>query len=94
MLEFEWDEAKAQRNVARHGVAFSFAAKAFKDPLAVDGIDDSMDYGEQRCWMIGFADAVLLTIVYTERHGRIRLISARRATRAEHGRYSSENGHG
>jgi uncharacterized DUF497 family protein len=51
-----------------------------------------MNHGKQRYWMIGFADAVLLTIVYTERPGRIRLISARRATRVEHGRYASENG--
>jgi uncharacterized protein len=92
MLVFEWDEAKARQNLAKHGVAFPFAATAFTDPLAVEGIDDSMNHGEQRYWMIGFADAVLLTIVYTERPGRIRLISARRATRVEHGRYASENG--
>jgi uncharacterized protein len=91
MLDFEWDEAKARRNLARHGVAFPFAAKAFTDPLAVEGVDDSMDYDEQRIWMIGLADAVLLTVVYTERHERIRLISARRATRVEHEQYRREN---
>jgi uncharacterized protein len=93
MLAFEWDEAKARQNLAKHGVGFPFAARAFSDSRAVEGIDDTMHDGEQRYWMIGFADAVLLTIVYTERLGRIRLISARRATRVEYGQYASENGH-
>jgi uncharacterized protein len=91
MLTFEWDEAKARRNLATHGVAFPFAAKAFTDPCAVEGVDDSMDYNEQRYRMIDFADAVLLTVVYTERLERIRLISARKATRVEHEQYRREN---
>jgi uncharacterized protein len=91
MLVFEWDEAKARRNLAKHGVAFAFAAKAFSDSLAVEGIDDSMTYGEHRFWMIGFADTMLLTVVYTEQPGRIRLISARQATRGEHEQYRREN---
>ena len=45
---FQWDDAKAIANVERHGVTFEAARGAFKDPFALDWLDESEDYGEER----------------------------------------------
>ena len=70
-----------------HGVSFAFAMHAFKDPFAVERIDDRRDYGEERVILIGRVLDTVLFVVYTEREERIRLISARRATREEYTDY-------
>jgi len=90
-LEFEWDDAKATENYARHGVSFELAKKVFNDPFAVERIDDRRDYGEERYIIIGLADREILFVAYTEREERIRLISARRATRYEQDDYFRHN---
>jgi uncharacterized protein len=92
MIEFEWDDAKAADNLRKHGVSFEFAAKAFRDPFGIEWIDDREDYGEVRTILLGTADGSILVVVYTERESRIRLISARRATKNEQDRYYRENG--
>jgi uncharacterized DUF497 family protein len=92
MIEFEWDEAKADDNLRKHGVSFEFAATAFRDPFGIEWIDDREAYGEVRTIPLGMADGTVLVVVYTERESRIRLISARRATRYEQDRYYRENG--
>jgi uncharacterized DUF497 family protein len=90
-MEFEWDDAKAARNQRQHGVGFVRPAKAFLDPFAVEWIDDRQDYGEERIILLGVAEGRLLTIVYTQRSPRIRLISARAATKHEQDIYFREN---
>ena len=92
MIEFEWDNAKARDNVRKHGVSFAFAAKAFRDPFGIEWIDDREDYGEVRTILLGMADGTILVVVYTQRETRIRLISARRATKNEQDTYYRENG--
>jgi uncharacterized DUF497 family protein len=92
--EFEWDEAKARRNYARHGVTFDSARKAFDDPFMVEILDEREDYGEQRVLLIGMAEGQLLSVIYTERKGRFRLISARRATKHEQDHYFTQNSQG
>ena len=47
-LEFEWDAAKARVNARSHGVTFELAKSVFKDPLAIELLDDREDYGERR----------------------------------------------
>ena len=47
-LAFEWDAAKAARNHTKHGVRFETARRAFRDPFAVEWLDDRFDYGEER----------------------------------------------
>lgn len=89
---FEWDDAKAAENYAKHGVDFETARQVFRDPFAVEQIDDRENYGEDRFVLIGMADGVLLVVVHTERDGRSRLISARHATRHEHDEYFAQNG--
>jgi len=88
---FEWDETKAAENYAKHGVSFETATKVFRDPFAIERLDDREDYGEERFILIGTAEAVVLTVVYTERDGRIRIISARRATKHEQDDYFVES---
>lgn len=84
-LQFEWDKQKAQKNLASHGVSFEEAATAFYDPLAQDLPDDEHSTpDEERSILIGISDeGHLLHVCFTVRHDRIRIISARRATRHE-----------
>lgn len=88
---FEWDKAKAAENYAKHGVSFETAMKVFKDAFAVERSDDRGDYDEERSILIGTAEGALLTVIYTERHGSIRIISARRATKHEQDDYFIAN---
>lgn len=88
---FEWDSAKAAANWHRHGVTFAQAMKAFEDPRSIEHFDDRQDYGEERINLIGASEGTLLHVTYTERDGRIRLISARRTVRHEQDRYYREN---
>ena len=80
---FEWDGAKAAANWRDHDVAFEQAIEAFRDPFAVETIDDRQDYGEERINLLGMSDSVILHVTYTERGNRIRIISAPRADRHE-----------
>lgn len=81
-VEFEWDGNKAQSNFEKHGVTFAEAAEVFLDPFYQTG--DASNNDEQRDFIIGYSLAErLLLIVYVERRERIRIISARVATRAE-----------
>ena len=89
--DFEWDEAKAAENYAKHGVSFEIAKLVFNDPFAVERLDDREDYGEDRFILIGLAEGAVLTVVYAERSGRIRIISARQATKQEQDDYFVEN---
>jgi uncharacterized DUF497 family protein len=84
-LDFEWDDAKAAVNRRKHGVSFQEAAAAWLDPNAIDQFDRGHSADEERWARIGMSDRPrLLLVVYTERHGdTIRIISARKANRAE-----------
>jgi uncharacterized DUF497 family protein len=91
-VEFEWHDAKAEANMQAHGVSFDLAKTVFKDPLAVERLDDREDYGEERFVIIGMAEGrVVLFVAYTEREERIRIISARRATQNEQDDYFRQN---
>ncbi len=85
--EFEWDAAKAQANLAKHGVSFEAARLVFDDAFALDRLDASGEHAEARYILTGIANGILLTVVYTERGERTRIISARRATRHEQREY-------
>jgi uncharacterized DUF497 family protein len=91
-LQFEWHDAKAEANWQTHGVGFELAATVFKDPFAIEFVDDREDYGETRIIILGMAEGqVLLFVAYTEREERIRIISARRATQYEQDDYFRQN---
>jgi uncharacterized DUF497 family protein len=81
---FEWDPRKAADNHAKHGVSFDEASTVFGDSLGglVDDPRHSRD--EERFVMIGSSrNSRLLAVMFTVREERIRIISARRVTRAE-----------
>ena len=87
-LEFEWAEAKATRNVNKHGVSFEEASSVFGDPLAVTIPDPLHSEEEDRFITLGESHRRrLLVVVSTERGDRIRIISARVATRRERRTY-------
>ena len=85
--EFEWNDAKAQSNLAKHGVGFEAAYRVFGDAFALDRLDSEIEPCEMRYLITGMVNGVLLTVVYTERGDRIRIISARKATRHEQREY-------
>jgi hypothetical protein len=83
-LTFEWDEAKARENLKNHKVSFEETRTVFADPLSLTICDPEHSSSELRFVDIGLsARARLLVVVYTQRGGNIRIISSRRATRAE-----------
>jgi len=91
-LEFEWHDTKAEANLQTHGVSFDLAKTVFKDPFAIERLDDRKDYAEERFVIIGMAEGhVLLFVAYTEREDRIRIISARRVTQHEQDDYYLQN---
>jgi uncharacterized protein len=89
---FEWDERKATGNYARHGVTFAAARDVFKDPFAIEQLDDREDYGEDRFIIVGMVEGRLLFVAYTMRGETIRIISARGAEPHEQRRYHEDNG--
>lgn len=90
--DFEWDDAKAAANLARHGVSFEQACDAFDDPFAIEFVDDREDYGEQRLILFGMVQSRLLVVAYTLRGDKVRIISAREAEPNERRKYHEENG--
>jgi hypothetical protein len=78
-VEYEWDPAKAQANLRKHGVPFLMACEVFKDGSRREHTDVSDDYGEERWIVLGRVGQKILSVVYTQRGQRTRLISARRA---------------
>jgi uncharacterized protein len=87
---FGWDDRKAAQNYAKHGVRFEHAVAIFRDPFAIEYLDERMDHGEERFIRIGIVDGAVLTVCYTdnEESPRVtRLISARHATRREQDEY-------
>ncbi len=88
-MEVEWDPNKANINLKKHGVRFSDAEAVLFDPNALS-FEDETSKGEQRFVVIGMDHLWrLLVVVYTDRGNRIRLISARPATRSERRNYES-----
>jgi len=82
--QFEWDPNKAARNVADHQVSFGEAATVFDDLMFITVIDEEHSDDEERYITIGLSQwGRLLLVAHTDRAGRIRIISARRATKRE-----------
>jgi len=85
-VKFEWDPQKAKSNLRKHGVDFADCVSVLFDDHAITIKDDSSE--EERFFTIG-ADALgrILVVVYTWRGERIRMISARKATKHERKSY-------
>lgn len=86
-MRFVWDEAKARRNEARHGVAFVEATAAVLDPIAL--VDPDSEHAD-RLVVIGMSSAarVLFVVVAEVQGDVIRIISARKASPTQRKRYA------
>ena len=88
-IDFDWDSKKALSNISKHGVAFQSAMTVFRDPLAVTILDLEHGDNEERWITLGESvSGALLVVVHTwvqtsVDRARVRIISARRATRRE-----------
>ena len=83
-MHFEWDSAKAARNLRRHQISFEEASSIFYDPLAATGDDPDHSESEERFVTFGTSSSgQLLVVSHTERDEAIRIISACIATRPE-----------
>jgi hypothetical protein len=88
MLLFEWDPAKAKKNVEIHGVSFDEASTAFQDSMSLTIYDPLHSDEEDRFVLIGNSSRNrLLVIIHTERGNAIRIISARTAAKNERKQY-------
>ena len=91
-IRFEWDPAKALRNVHKHGVSFTESRTAFSDEHAIVLDDPDSAREEERYVLLGLSSALQLLVVvhcYRDEDRTIRLISARKATRTERARYGA-----
>jgi len=79
---FTWDEEKRTLNLAKHGIDFRDAAVVFDGPLVT--VEDAReDYGESRYVALGLLAGIVVSLTYTERGDRIRIISMRKALKHE-----------
>ena len=81
-LKFVWDSEKAKINKKKHGISFEIAARVFLDENNIDDYDEFHSDEEDRIKIIGKVGKIL-TVIYTERNDRNRLISARPADKNE-----------
>lgn len=87
---FEWNEDKAEINLQKYNVSFYEAAAVFDDPFAVVADDKEHSINEQRFFIIGYSNNNrLITLSYTERSKKIRIISARLANKFERNLYEN-----
>jgi uncharacterized DUF497 family protein len=78
-VQFEWDEAKANSNLKKHGVAFNVAIRVFRNIRRVEK-QDVGDYGGEVRWKtVGLVNIQEIVVIYTELEDSLRIISARRA---------------
>lgn len=95
-LDITWDPAKAQSNIAKHGVTFVQAATVLLDPLALTAFDAAHSEAEERWFTLGSSsDGKLFALSHTYQHTgpihvRVRVISAREATKRERQQYENE----
>ena len=86
-IQFEWDEDKRRANIAKHGFNFTDVGPVFVDPLRVIYPVDRRDLAELRWVLLGRIEERVMHVVFTMRHNRIRMISARIAHAKERALY-------
>lgn len=93
-IRFEWDPKKAEKNAEKHGITFDEATTVFSDEMAVIFDDPDHSEDEDRSIILGFSASARMLIVCHCLHGEgdiVRIISARKATRAEEDQYTEIN---
>ncbi len=81
-MKYEWDREKAENNRQKHGIDFADAVTALEDDA---GLTLEDQYSDEERFVTVEMDALgrVLVVIYARRGERIRVISARRATRSE-----------
>ena len=96
-FHFEWDANKATSNHLKHGITFEVAATVFRDPLMLSIVDEEHGESEERWITMGQAEnSKLLLVVHTYMEtgisgAKIRIISARVATKHERRQYEEKS---
>ena len=91
-MRYEWDKNKNDSNLEKHGLSFETASLVFNDPNALS-IPDRIENGEERWQTIGMIENIVIVMVAhtikleMDSQEIIRIISARKATRAERQEY-------
>jgi len=86
-LRFIWDDKKNIDNIKKHGVSFNEAEIVFFDPKRVEIYDSKHSISEDRWNVIGLSGSTIYSVIFTERNGKIRIISAREAEKEEEEEY-------
>lgn len=88
-MTYEWDEVKAQLNIAKHGVSFDEAKSVFNDECALVVFDEEHSNDEERFLLLGqsIKERILLVVHCYKQGDIIRIISARKATKKEKKQY-------
>jgi len=88
-MRFEWDEAKRQSNILKHGIDFVGIETLFSAET-ITILDDRFGYGEERFITIGLLNGRVVVVAHTESNEVIRIISVRKATKNEETSYFEE----
>ncbi|MFH0765586.1 MAG: BrnT family toxin [Calditrichota bacterium] len=89
-MQFEWDEKKAEANLHKHGVSFGEARSVYEDILSAILPDEDHSIDEERWLALGMSNRFrVLVVCFGERGSKIRIISARKATKQEIKKYES-----
>jgi uncharacterized protein len=89
-LIFEWDDAKNAENKRKHGVSFEEAQTVFFDEKAIEFDDPDHSVREERFILLGLCQSLKVLVVchcYRSDESKIRIVSARKATKKEQGVY-------
>ena len=83
-MQFEWNPDKAIINIQKHNISFTEASTVFNDPLSLTYQDPDHSLSENRYITIGLSQTgKIIILAHTDRNNKIRIISARLATRQE-----------
>jgi uncharacterized DUF497 family protein len=91
--DFEWDIDKSEETYQRRGFDFEFACRLFEDPHYRER-EENRDYGEERVVSYGIIDGIHITVIWTERGSRRRIISAFLSARKDIAEYEQAIGWG
>jgi len=86
-MEFEYDDVKSEKCLEERSFDFEYARGIFDDPDGVETQDTRYDYGEPRYVKIGKVGEDIITVVWTPRNGKTRIITAWPASKQERKRY-------
>jgi len=91
-MAFEWDDAKDAANKRKHGIGFREAAEIFRG-YVLTAEDSRRDYGERRVIALGEYDGEVIRVVFTDRDGNVRIITAWKASRYDRKNYQKARAH-